>query len=165
MDSHIILILMYLFLFYYLLLFHYYFRHYRNSWYSSEVFELKLDDKDKFTNLSKYSSGNIGDGLITFQNWLVVYFYLLFWSKLLWTEHCLLEQQGKLCRCLFFKNWRTKLPMVTILRKNLILLETMAESSWLTKTQTQYLSIVCGFRWHDLLYKPERLQINDPHIP
>ena len=92
MDSHIILILMYLFLFYYLLLFHYYFRHYRNSWYSPEVFELKLDDKDKFTNLSKYPSGNIGDGLIKCRT------HFRNWASLL--ELCLLEQQGKLCRCL-----------------------------------------------------------------
>ena len=66
MDSHIILILMYLFLFHYLLLFHYYFRHYPNSWYSSGVFELRLDDKDLFANLSKYPSGNIGDNQVSY---------------------------------------------------------------------------------------------------
>ena len=55
--------------------------------------------------------------------------------------------------------------MVTILRKNLILLETMVESSGLTKTQTQDLSIVCRFKRHVLLNKPGRLQINDPNIP
>ena len=75
MDSHIILILLYLFLFYYLLLFHYYFRHYRNSWYSSEVIELKFDDKVKFTNLSKYPSDNIGDCLIKCRTHFEIGFY------------------------------------------------------------------------------------------